>query len=92
MIFIYIKLQGSLFWFEWAQDHQNQSPDAQVMVVLVSAVFAVSRAGDSGLGGPDTSAQNVFSPFSSGVFARNLQEPLPGRRLQLSRIFGWCSS
>jgi hypothetical protein len=69
MMFLYIKLLGSLLWFQQAQDHQKWSPDAQVVVVLVSAISAFSSAGDSGLAGSETPAQNVISPFSSRVLA-----------------------
>jgi hypothetical protein len=75
MMFLYINLQGLLLWFQWAQDHQKRSLDDQIMVVLVSAVSAFSRAGDSSLGRPETPAQNVFSPLLFGILARNLWIP-----------------
>jgi hypothetical protein len=48
----------------------------------------LSRAGDSGLGGPESPAQNLFFPFLSRVLDRNLWVPLPGWRLCQARESG----
>jgi hypothetical protein len=51
------------------------------MIVLVSAISAFSRAGDSGLGGPETLAQNVFSPFFIRSFGLEPPGTFPGQSL-----------
>ena len=52
------------------------------MVVLVSAVSAFSRAGDSGLVGAETPAQNVFSLFFVWSFGPEPPGTFPGQSLR----------